>query len=64
MAARSIALSGQRGRTGPGEVLSRRVLNRALLARQHLAQRQPLSAAEALEHLVGMQAQSPPRTTR
>lgn len=40
-------------------VLSRRELNRALLARQHLLRRADLDSAGALEHLVGMQAQSP-----
>jgi hypothetical protein len=42
-----------------GEVLSTRALNRALLARQHLLERAPRSPLEAVEHLVGMQSQSP-----
>jgi hypothetical protein len=44
---------------GPDTVLSRRALNRALLARQMLLERQTRPVADMLEHLVGMQAQVP-----
>ena len=42
-----------------GEVLEKRELNRALLARQHLLRRVELRVGEAVEHLLGLQAQAP-----
>lgn len=41
------------------EILSRRALNRALLARQHLLERAGVAPAVMVEHLVGLQAQAP-----
>ena len=49
----------RRGRGGAGPLLSRRALNRALLARQLLLERQHRSVLQAIHHLVGLQSQAP-----
>jgi len=41
------------------EILSRRRLNRATLARQHLLERVSAPAIDTIEHLAGMQSQAP-----
>ncbi|HEX2036936.1 MAG TPA: winged helix DNA-binding domain-containing protein, partial [Chloroflexota bacterium] len=58
MSTRSVTETAGRG-PGSGAVLSRRALNRATLARQLLLSRRQLPVAQAIEHLVGLQAQTP-----
>ena len=41
------------------DALTRRDLNRATLARQHLLDRVPARALDTIEHLGGMQSQAP-----
>ena len=41
------------------DVLSERALNRATLARQHLLERAPARAIDAIKQLAGMQSQAP-----
>ena len=48
-----------RGSEGDHDVLGPRELNRATLERQMLLRRRKLPALDAIEHLVGMQAQAP-----
>jgi len=43
----------------PTKILSKRALNRALLARQFLLERSTVAPVKAVEHLVGLQAQIP-----
>ena len=45
--------------TRPGDTLSLRALNRATLQRQFLLQRVSIAPTDVIEHLVGLQAQTP-----
>jgi hypothetical protein len=60
MAARAAVRKASGGASSAHDgVLSRRALNRALLARQMLLRREPISPEAAIERLVGIQAQAP-----
>lgn len=54
-----MAPRGTNAASAKSAVLSKRALNRALLARQQLLVRSTLNARALVEHLVGMQAQAP-----
>jgi hypothetical protein len=53
-------LTARSRQAGAAPGLTTRALNRTLLARQLLLERSPMAPAEALEHLLGLQAQNPP----
>lgn len=59
MATQRSTKAAARQESGAHEVLGRRALNRTLLARQFLLRRENRGVEETIEHLVGMQAQSP-----
>jgi hypothetical protein len=56
---RLLSTGGDGARRHMTEVLDRRALNRALLERQMLLRRADRSIADAVEHLLGLQAQAP-----
>ena len=59
MPARSAVKAAVGAAGHPAEPISQRALNRALLDRQLLLQRSSTRAVDAIDHLVGMQAQVP-----